>query len=192
MNTNRQEHTMRRLTLTATAVLTAATIAACSNDGPTTTSEEIDDDYALVMFGVAGAALESSLGPQGGRPFDGRTAAVGLPPSLALTEEQRAEIAALREAFRAEHQETLAALRAIFEEARAAREAGATRDEVRAILEGARQLAQELRPDVEALHAAVLAVLTDEQVAWIEEHRRRPPPGLGPRHGTQRRGPPSR
>jgi Spy/CpxP family protein refolding chaperone len=178
---------MQRLTQAAMLVVAAAAFAACSNDEPVSPQPAIDDDFALVMFGESGAALESSLGPQGGRPFDGRTAGPPLPDELALTDEQRAEIAALRAAFRTEHQTDLDALRAIFEEARAARAAGATRDEVHAILEGGRDIAGGLREDVQALHAAIRDVFTADQLAWIEANRRRPPGGLGPRRGPQRR-----
>ena len=176
---------MKRVIIGAGLVVVASAFAACSNDSGTDPTAASEDDYALVVFGASGYALESSLGPQGGRPFDGRTGGFRLPPDLALTDEQRAEIAALREEFRIEHQETLDALRAIFEEARAAREAGATREEVRAILDDGRDIAQALRPDVEALHEAIFGVLTDEQQEWIETHRR----GMGGRGPMGQRGP---
>lgn len=180
---------MQRLNRVAVMVAAVAALAACSNDDPASPQTVIDDDFALVMFGESGAALENSLGPQGGRPFDGRTACAALPDELALTDEQKAEIAALRDAFRTEHQAELDALRAIFDEARAAREAGATRDEVRAILEDGRDIAEGLRADVQALHAAIRDVFTEEQLAWIEANRRRPPDGLGERRGPRGRGP---
>lgn len=178
---------MRRLTRAVSmVVVSAAALAACSNDDPVSPTSEIDDDFALVMFGESGAALENTLGEQRGAPFDGRTACAALPDELALSDEQRAEIAALREAFRTEHQAELDALRAIFEEARAARRAGATREEVRSILETGRGIAESLHDDVQALHEAIRAVFTDEQLAWIDSHRRRPP-GLGPHRGPRRR-----
>jgi Spy/CpxP family protein refolding chaperone len=94
-----------------------------------------------------------------------------LPDSLALTDEQIAAMRALREAFRAEHQDELAALRAIFEAARAARLAGATREEVHAILLDARPIVEALRADVQALHEALRAVLTDAQREWLAANR---------------------
>lgn len=78
---------------------------------------------------------------------------------------------ALREAFRVEHEEELAALREIFREARAAWRAGASRLEVRAILAEARPIVEALRPAVQALHEALRAVLTDEQRAWLAANR---------------------
>lgn len=160
----------RRLLFPALALTFA--VAACSESPTGTSSALAADDYALVMFGDAGAALEGTLGTQpGDRPFDGRTGWARLPDSLQLTDAQRAEMRALREAFRVEHADELAALRAIFMEARAARRAGASRMEVRAILAEARPIVEALRPFVQALHEALRAVLTDEQRAWLAANR---------------------
>jgi hypothetical protein len=180
---------MRRLML-GTVAAAGLMLAACS-DSPTQPSGN-EDDYSLVMFGQAGSALEGTLGPQGGRPFDGRSGVPRLPQALALSAEQQAEIEALRTAFRTEHQNELDAMRAIFEEARDARESGATRDEIRAILDEGRTIGEGLREDVHALHAAVLAVLTDEQREWLESHRPHPPRGLDGRGPRGPGGPPHR
>ncbi len=167
----------------AGGLLVAATMLAGCNDatGPTTSAD--DTDYALVAYGEAGAALEGTLGPQGPRPFDGRTGARQLPVELQLTAEQRAAIEALRADFRADHQAELDALKALFDQARAAREAGATREEVHAILIAGRPIFEALRADVRALHLAILALLTDAQRAWLESHRPRLPGGLPGRLG---------
>jgi Spy/CpxP family protein refolding chaperone len=172
---------LKRFKVPALAALLA--LAACELPTGTAPSATAEGDYALVMFGEPGAALEGTMGPQSGpRPFDGRTGRPPLPDALKLTEEQHATIDSLREAFRAEHQSTLDSLRAIFEEARAAREAGATREEIRAILITGRPLADALRPDLQALHEAIRAVLTDAQRAWLDAHRR-PHLPRGPRRG---------
>lgn len=165
---------LRRLLFPALALTVA--ITACG-ESPTGTSTALEaDDYALVMFGEAGAALEGTMGAQpGDRPFDGRSGWARLPDSLRLTDEQRAEMHALREAFRLEHADELAALRAIFMEARAARRAGASRIEIRAILAEARPIVEALRPAVVELHEALWDVLTDAQKAWILAHRRMRP-----------------
>lgn len=155
--------------------LLAATLAlgAC-DDSPAEPTGPMADDFALLMFGEAGSALEGSMGPQDGeRPFDGRTHFRRLPEDLALTPEQVEEIEALRAAFRAEHQDEVAALRAIFEEARDARAAGATREEVRAILLEGRETAIALRFPIWQLHEAIRAVLTEEQRFWLDTHRPR-------------------
>jgi Spy/CpxP family protein refolding chaperone len=165
----------RRLFIPALAA--TLVLGACDDATTAPTAAEVNQDYALQMFGEAGAALEGTMGSDA-RHFDGRHAHPSLPEELALTEEQKAEIQALREAFKAEHAEEIAAMKAIFESARAARIAGASREEIRAILLTARPIARELRPDVLALWNAIWGVLTEEQQAWLIEHRPRrfPPP----------------
>lgn len=174
---------LRRFLVPVLAV--AVTVTACDTGVTGVESAAYADDYALVMFGEAGSALEGTMGTQSGpRPFDGRTGRRELPDSLKLTEEQKAEIAALREAFRTEHAAELEALKAIFEEARAARDAGATREEIHAILAQGREIREALREDVRALHEAIRAVLTPEQLAWLEANRPFPRPRprpFGPR-----------
>ena len=162
----------RRLLL---PTLSAALVLAACAESPTGPAA-FTDDFALAMFGDAGAALEGTMGPQGARPFDGRTQHAPLPDSLALTDAQKAEMLALRMAFRAEHETELDSLRAIFQQARLAHLNGASREEVRAILETGRPIAEALRPAVQALHEALRAVLTDAQRAWLDAHRpmRRP------------------
>jgi hypothetical protein len=168
---------LRRLLLPTLAA--SLVLAACA-ESPFGTSVTSTDDFALVMFGEEGAALEGTLGTETGpRPFDGRSIRPVFPDSIALSDEQRAEMLALRMAFRAEHEAELDALRDIFQEARLARLGGASREEVRAILATGRPLAEALRPDVRALHEALRAVLTDEQRAWLAANR--PPRRFGPR-----------
>jgi hypothetical protein len=161
-------------------VALVAVLATACGESPNETSALIADDYALVMFGEAGSALEGTMGtPPAGRPFDGRSIRPVFPDSLALTDEQRAEMLALRIAFREAHLDELTALRAVFMQARQARLGGATQEEVRQILAGGREIAQALRPEVEALHAALRAVLTEAQRAWLAANR--PPRRFGPR-----------
>ena len=155
-------------------VLAATLLLGACDESPVEPTGAQADDYALLMFGEAGSALEGSMGPQdGARPFDGRSIMARLPDSLALTTEQVAEIEALRATFRAEHQTQIDALRAVFEEARAAREAGASREEVRAILMEGRDIAMALRFPIWQLHEAVRSVLTEEQRFWLDTHRPR-------------------
>jgi Spy/CpxP family protein refolding chaperone len=173
---------LRRL---LTPTLAAALLVAACDSGPTSppSAAALSDDYALTMFGEIGTALEGTMGTQPTfRPFDGRSAFRHFPDSIALTDEQRAEMLALRQAFRAEYEDELNALRAIFLEARAARLNGATREEVRAILEQGREIAEVLRPALAALHEALWEVLTPEQQAWLIAHRpnRFPPPIVEP------------
>lgn len=157
----------RRLILPALA--TTFILAGC-NDAPTTvqtSAATAADDYALVMFGEVGSALEGSLGPQSGTPMDGRSWMGRLPDSLALTSVQRTAIAGLRASFRQNNAAALDSLRTVFVQARDARRAGATREEVRTILATGRPIAEALRPKVVALHLATWSVLSDAQRAWL-------------------------
>jgi Spy/CpxP family protein refolding chaperone len=156
--------------LIAPALAATLVLAAC--DKSPTASPAVAEDYALTMFGEVGSSLEGTMGNvPTDRPFDGSSYRRPFPEALRLTDEQRAEIEALRTAFRTEHQDELDALKAIFEEARAAHQAGATREEIRAILEDGRALAIALRIDLVDLHYAIWSVFTDEQKAWILSHR---------------------
>ncbi|MSR23055.1 MAG: hypothetical protein EXR92_05875 [Gemmatimonadetes bacterium] len=159
---------MSKLALVAALALG---VAACDSS-PTESTTAMPADYALALFGDAGPALEATLGPQGPQPFDGRSGGPArLPAELALTSDQKAQITALREAFRDANASTLGKLKAVMERARAAREAGQPREEVRAIRIEARPLVESLRPAVNALHQAIQGVLTAEQRAWLEAHR---------------------
>ncbi|MDQ8144553.1 MAG: hypothetical protein P3A32_00585 [Gemmatimonadota bacterium] len=167
---------LRHLSLIALAL----GLAACAESSTAPTVTSTDDDYALVMFGEIGSALEGTLGTQSGtQPMDGRSWMARLPDSLALTATQRTAIAALRATFRQNNAATLDSLRQIFVQARDARRAGATREEVRAILVTGRPIAEALRPKVLALHLASWSVLSDAQRAWLIANRPSQPPVVG-------------
>lgn len=168
---------MLRRTLFAPALAATLLLAACDQNAPTAPQTLQDDDYALVMFGTAGSALEGTMGRQGTRPYDGSTAQARLPDEIKLTDAQKAQMEALRSAFRTANAANHAALKAIFDEAKAAREAGKTRAEVRAILERGKPIADQMRAAVQALHTAIQAVLTDAQRAWLAANK----PGRGNR-----------
>jgi len=156
----------------APALAATLVLAACDKAAEPT-APSVQEDYALVMFGEMGSSLEGTLGPQDtDRPFDGRTyRRAPFPDSIALSQVQKDSIAALRAAFRAAHAPQLDSLAAIFAEARAAREAGATREEVRAILATAWPIALLIRVDLVDLHYAIWSVFTPEQKAWVIAHR---------------------
>ena len=80
-----------------------------------------------------------------------------------LTEAQIQQIRQLREAFVASIQDELAVIRAVHEEARAARAAGATAEEIRRILAKAEPALEAVRQAERRLHAAIEEVLTPEQ-----------------------------
>jgi hypothetical protein len=166
--------------LVGTLGVTACDLLPTANTAPA-------EDYALVMFGSEGSALEGTMGTQPGtHPVDGRSGRAPLPPELALTEAQKAEIKGLRDAFAATNATALAQLKAIFDKGREARKNGATRDEVRAILVTARPIAEALRPAVKALHEAIWSVHTEAQKTWLIANRPKPPMPLGPMGGGRR------
>jgi microcompartment protein CcmK/EutM len=85
------------------------------------------------------------------------------PRPCALTEAQRTEIGGLRAAYEQENAADIALIRSVHDRAQAARQAGATRAEITAILSEGHEAMQRLRDARAALQAAVQAVLTDEQ-----------------------------
>ena len=103
-----------------------------------------------------------------------------------LTDVQKAQIRTLADAFTKAHAAQLDSLRAIMELARAAREAGKTPDEVRAIMETAKPIADALAPARKEFSETVTSLLTPAQVAagCI------PPAPGGPPPGGRRGGPP--
>lgn len=154
---------MMRMRLLGVAILALAALAACSSDpaGPDELAlldtEVIDlvPDYA-----VSSAAVIDGGGVGGAH----------LPPELRLTDEQKAAIAALHEAFMTEHAAEVAALREIERQLRALRR-DRDRDAWRAKLAEAKIILDALADDFAALQEAIWAVYTPAQRAWIEAHR---------------------
>lgn len=144
---------------TALIMLSALALGACGKDA-TSPSQAVAslDDVAEIAF--AG----SFVGDPGDRLL---TLVHRLPDDLKLTPAQEAQIRALIETFvestRADHQ----ALAGIMQEARAAVRAGASREEVRAILEQGLPIRQRLLAAETQLRTDIHAVLTAEQKAWL-------------------------
>lgn len=149
---------MRRLALVPLAL--AAVITACGSE----VTAPASDEESLVLVPEFAASQAASVDAAG-------IGGAGLPDSIALTAEQKAEIAELHEAFRLETAADVAALKAIEAEARAAHQAGASREEIHAILARGLPILARLRAAFQALQAAIWAVYTPEQQAWIEAHR---------------------
>ena len=82
-----------------------------------------------------------------------------------LSDAQKAAIRALESDFRENNEADLDALKAIFEEARAAAQAGKPREEIAAILAKAAPIARRLAEARRELHEDILEVLTPEQKA---------------------------
>ena len=143
-------------------------LAACSGDtsGPS-------DEAGLSLVPDYAISLASSVDAAGIGGAD-------FPGDLALTTEQKAAIAALHEAFRTATAADVAALRALEAEARAAKAAGKTREEIHAILARGLPILARLNEAFAALQAAIWQVYTPEQRAWIEAHRLKPCGPNGP------------
>jgi Spy/CpxP family protein refolding chaperone len=157
---------LRPSVLFAALVLLAA---ACHKKD--TTEPSYDESISLVPEFVQSMATSVDAGGIGGAM---------LPDNLALTTEQKAAIAALHDAFRAAIAADVAALQALESEARAAKQAGRSRDEIRAILEQGAPIVARLTAAFATLQAAIWQVYTPEQRAWIEAHRPKPCGPAGP------------
>jgi len=103
-----------------------------------------------------------------------------------LTDAQKVQVKGLADAFTKAHAGQLDSLRAIMELARAAREAGKTPVEVRAIMETSKPIVDALAPARKAFSESAAALLTPSQLAagCI------PPAPGGPPPGGRRGGPP--
>ncbi len=157
----------RRATLVASLALVAAACHKKDTTEPTysDTSISLVPDYAVSM------ATSVDAGGVGGAQ---------LPNDLALTTEQKAAIAALHEAFKTATAGDVAALQALESQARAAKQAGKSAEEIRAILQQGAPILARLAAAFATLQAAIWQVYTPEQRAWIEAHRPKPCGPSGP------------
>ena len=103
-----------------------------------------------------------------------------------LTDNQKGQVRALSDAFAKAHAAQLDSLKTISEAARTARQAGKTPDEVRAIMEQGKPIADALAPAQKEFRETVVTYLTPAQLAagCIPPA----PGGMGP--GGRRGGPP--
>ncbi|MDA1080371.1 MAG: Spy/CpxP family protein refolding chaperone [Gemmatimonadetes bacterium] len=183
---------MKLLRWTALAA-TAIALVACDN-APTTPDnlqasfDEIDP--VVVTFAATQGLPGGPFGERGGAPFmagmpfgrapasasNGRGPGAALPDELKLTVEQKAQITVLVTAFRAANTDDIAAMKAAHTAARTARQGGASRDDVKTILEGAKPAAERVRAAAAALRTAIQGVLTQAQREWLEAHRPEHPP----------------
>jgi Spy/CpxP family protein refolding chaperone len=137
---------------------------------------------------MSSAALASAQrGPGGssrgrGGPPGGRCAMT----ADSLTDVQKGQVHALVQQFAQAHAPQLDSLRVIMEAARGARQAGKTPDEIRAIMETGKPIADELAPARKEFHDAAEKLLTSAQIAAGCE----PPAPGGPPPGGRRGGPP--
>jgi hypothetical protein len=141
----------------------ALAMSACRSDVSSPFASLADNDGVIDLmpdFEVSAASVLDG----------GGVGAAMLPDSLRLSADQKAQIQALHDAFRAATKADMDALRAIESEARAARKAGKTREEVRAIMAKGAPILDRLHAAFARLQASVLAVYTPAQRAWIAAH----------------------
>lgn len=140
-------------------MLAALALGACGKDATSPSQALVGlDDVAEIAF--AGSFVAN--------PGDRLLPLVHrLPDDLKLTSAQETQIKALIAAFiestRADHE----ALAAIMQQARAAAQAGASREEIHAILEQGLPIRQRLHAAETQLRADIYSVLTAEQKAWL-------------------------
>jgi hypothetical protein len=139
---------------TITALLTTTAILAACSDGVTAPTQSLEAELEEVVFDVSAspndvaAAAERRDRPRG-----------PLPPVRRLTEEQKQCIQDAIETFREANKATLDALQAIHQQAREAKGAGASREEVARILQQAQPLLERLREAHQGLHEKIRACL---------------------------------
>lgn len=168
--------TMRRQSFLAVAAFGLVSLAACSTEPVAPDALLPDDAIDLVPdYAISSAAVVDGGGIGGAR----------LPDELRLSAEQKAEIAALHEAFRASHEDEVEALREIERQLRALRRSGGSREAVRDLLADARAIRDALAADFAALQDAIWAVYTPEQRAWIEANKPRVCDRSGPPRLTE-------
>ena len=169
--------TMMRKTFLAVAALGLIGLGACSTDpvAPNDFLAESDAIDLMADYEFSSAAVIDGAG----------IGAARLPEELQLTAEQKAQIAALHDAFKTENEEELAELREINQQIRALRRSGGSREEVHALLEKARTIIAGLADEFTALQEAIWAVYTPEQKAWIEAHKPRVCDRSGPPQLTE-------
>ena len=105
-----------------------------------------------------------------------------LPANLALTDPQKTQIKGVVSSFESATDSDRAALRALFQQARQARQSGSTPDQVKAILEQGAPIRQRLQVAVSQLRQQIEGVLSSEQKAWLAANApRRCDPATAPK-----------
>jgi hypothetical protein len=141
----------------------------------------------MPMMGGPGAFGPGGRGGRGGRGASGDSTARpdsaarrrpprGCPPffpdSLALSASQKQQIVSLRSAFAQNHATELGQLQSIAQNAHAARQAGQTDEQVRAIMAQAAPIRKALRTPEQQVQKQVEATLSAGQLTWMKAHGR--------------------
>lgn len=118
----------------------------------------------LPMPAGAGVQAPPSFGPAAG-------VGAPLPDSLKLTDAQKTQIQTLVNSFQTANRADIDIMIATMMRAHAAKQAGKSAAEIKAILDAAKPAADRVRANSDALRAAIQGVLTAAQRAWIESHK---------------------
>jgi Spy/CpxP family protein refolding chaperone len=153
---------MRRIALVAVASLA---FAACSTDTTSPADQSLIDEFLL-----GSSVALTSAGGYDANVYQDRLFNA-LPDDLRLTPDRQAKIKALITAFQTATKADHDALNAILREAKDAIIAHKSREEVKAILDRGAAIRARLAAAEAALRAAIEAVLTPEQKAWIDAHK---------------------
>jgi Spy/CpxP family protein refolding chaperone len=146
--------------------------------------------FVALTFVAAAATAQAQGGGGRGPGGPGRMGGPGgrcAGTADSLTDAQKTQVRSLAEAFTKAHATQLDSLRAIMEAARAARQAGKTPEEIRAIMETGKPIGDALAPARKEYETTVVGLLTSSQIAagCIPPAPGGPPPG-----GRGRGGPP--
>jgi Spy/CpxP family protein refolding chaperone len=157
--------------------LTVATLTACNESSAPVGNADLD---ALTSLSMGGGIAYGISGVHPGRGLPELRRLHALPDSIALTAAQETEIDALLTAFQTVNRADLDSLGAIFARAREAVKQGATRAEVQAILGTGAAIQARVAIRVAELRAAIDAVLTPSQRAWLASRPPRCDPSTAP------------
>lgn len=118
----------------------------------------------MMMVGSATFAQGNGDGMGGGRKHMQKLEKAA--ERLNLTADQKAKIKALRDQFKTAHQSTFAEMKSLKAQIKAA---GKGTDQAKALREQMKAKMESLRPAQEQLHQQILAILTPEQRAQMEQ-----------------------
>jgi Spy/CpxP family protein refolding chaperone len=136
---------------------------------------------AALALAISAPAAWAQRGPGGPGRMGGPNPAC-REGADSLSDTQKAQVKTLGDAFVAAHKVQLDSLRAIMEAARAARQAGQTQEQVRAIMDLGMAINQELEPARKEYREAIVKLLTTSQIA---DGCIPPAPGSGPPGGRR-------
>jgi Spy/CpxP family protein refolding chaperone len=172
----------------AIALLVLGSAVACSKSTepvtPEVTQLQLDavNPTNLTFAATNGLPTEPFHVAVGPTVSNAMAATAVFPDTLKLTTAQKESITSLRTAFETANKADLVSLKAIYEQASAANKAGKPAADVRAVLALSKPILARMAARFDTLKAAIAAVLTPAQRAWIAAHLIVTPPAgwMGP------------